>query len=56
MDEATILQGVVADLLQKDHEMALDVAKQGLSRLQKIKTPVNQQEYVYIDTGDNVPF
>lgn len=56
MDEATILQGVVADLLQKDPEMALDVAKQGLSRLQKIKTPVNPQEYVYIDTGDDVPF
>jgi tRNA A-37 threonylcarbamoyl transferase component Bud32 len=56
MDEATILQGVVADLLQKDPEMALDVAKQGLSRLQKIKTPVNPQEYVYIDTGNDVPF
>lgn len=46
-EEASILQGVVADLLYTDPAAALDVAKQGLSRLQKIKQPLNPERYKY---------
>lgn len=45
-EEAFILNGIVADLLDKNPEMALDIAKQGLSRLQKIKTPIKPEKYV----------
>lgn len=51
-EEASILKGVVADLLYTDPAMALDVAKQGLSRLQKIKGPITADKYVYA-TVDN---
>jgi hypothetical protein len=46
-EEAQIFQGAVADFLMTDPQMALDIAKQGLSRLQKIKTPVDPKQYVY---------
>jgi len=44
-EEARIFQGVVADLIDTNPEGALDVAKQGLSRLQKIKAPINPGVY-----------
>jgi len=46
-EEAQIFQGAVADFLMTDPQMALDIAKQGLSRLQKIKTPIDPKQYVY---------
>jgi hypothetical protein len=46
-EEAQIFQGAVADFLMTDPRMALDIAKQGLSRLQKIKTPIDPKQYVY---------
>jgi len=51
-EEAMIFNGVVADLLYTDPVTALDVAKQGLSRLQKIKKPIAADKYVYA-TVDN---
>jgi hypothetical protein len=46
-EEAQIFQGAVSDFLMTDPKMALDIAKQGLSRLQKIKVPIDPQKYVY---------
>ena len=39
-EEASIFYATTSSLLTQDPEMALDVAKQGLSRLQKIKSPI----------------
>lgn len=39
-EEASIFYATTSSLLTTDPEMALDVAKQGLSRLQKIKAPI----------------
>jgi len=50
-EEASIFKGVVEDLLYTDPEGALDVAKQGLSRLQKIKQPLNSGSYKYATTN-----
>jgi hypothetical protein len=44
-EEASIFFATTTDLLNKDPQMALDVAKQGLSRLQKIKTPIDPRTY-----------
>lgn len=55
-EEATIFNGVVADLLYTDPVMALDVAKQGLSRLQKIKTPIEADKYIYATVNDPQDF
>lgn len=55
-EEAMIFNGVVADLLYTDPVMALDVAKQGLSRLQKIKTPIASDKYVYATVNDPQDF
>jgi hypothetical protein len=54
-EEALIFQGVVADLLYTNPDAALDVAKQGLSRLQKIKKPFNPNEYKYatVENSEN---
>ena len=46
-EEAAIFHGIVADLLYTDPDMALDVAKQGLSKLQKIKQPIDPNVYKY---------
>jgi len=35
------------ELIQTDPMAALDIAKQGLSRLQKIKAPINRDQYKY---------
>lgn len=51
-EEALIFKGTVQDLLYTDPAMALDVAKQGLSRLQKIKAPIAPDKYNYA-TVDN---
>jgi hypothetical protein len=51
-EEALIFRGTVQDLLYTDPAMALDVAKQGLSRLQKIKAPITPDKYSYA-TVDN---
>ncbi len=51
-EEALIFSGTVQDLLYTDPAMALDVAKQGLSRLQKIKAPITPDKYSYA-TVDN---
>jgi hypothetical protein len=46
-EEALIFKETVTDLLYTDPGGALDVAKQGLSRLQKIKNPINPDMYKY---------
>jgi len=46
-EEAAILHGVVSDFLITDPKAALDIAKQGLSRLQKIKAPIDPGQYAY---------
>lgn len=46
-EEAKIFLATTSSLLSADPEMALDVAKQGLSRLQKIKTPIDPESYKY---------
>lgn len=46
-EEASIFKRVVEDLIFTDPDAALDVAKQGLSRLQKIKQPLNPERYKY---------
>ena len=51
-EEALIFKGTVQDLLYTDPAMALDVAKQGLSRLQKNKAPITPDKYSYA-TVDN---
>jgi hypothetical protein len=51
-EEAAIFKATVQDLLYTDPVMALDVAKQGLSRLQKIKKPIAPDRYSYA-TVDN---
>lgn len=46
-EEALIFKGIMDELLSSDPDAALDVAKQGLSRLQKIKQPINPKTYSY---------
>lgn len=47
MEEASIFKGLINELIYNDPDAALDIAKQGLSRLQKIKQPINPQAYKY---------
>lgn len=47
MEEASIFKGLINELIYTDPDAALDIAKQGLSRLQKIKKPINPQIYNY---------
>jgi hypothetical protein len=46
-EEASIFKGIIDDLIYSDPQAALDIAKQGLSRLQKIKTPIDPSSYKY---------
>jgi len=51
VEEASIFKGLIDELIYTDPKAALDIAKQGLSRLQKIKEPVNPQKYNYATVG-----
>jgi hypothetical protein len=46
-EEASIFKGLFNELIQTDPMAALDIAKQGLSRLQKIKAPIDRSQYKY---------
>jgi len=46
-EEASIFKGLFNEVIMTDPKAALDIAKQGLSRLQKINAPIKPSQYRY---------
>jgi len=55
-EEASIFKGLINELIYTDPGAALDVAKQGLSRLQKIKAPIDPSGYKYAAVDNPADF